>query len=131
MRAVRTAAFCQNIIHNKILNIKFRWSFLNFLPHNLIVTIRDACNRTHGKYYTSFGFFFNKELFKETVDLEFCGKKYPAPKEYDKVLSSVYGDYMKFPPKEKQVAHNPGVISFDLTNPNEKFTDDITENLDK
>ena len=44
---------------------------------------------------------------EETVDLEFEDTVLMAPKGYDHVLTWIYGDYMKLPPKEKQVpAHS-------------------------
>ncbi len=56
---------------------------------------------------------FNKEWFNESTLLEFEGTKYSAPKEYDKVLTSMYGDYMT-PPKEKdRVGHGDIYLSFD------------------
>lgn len=67
------------------------------------------------------GFYFEREDVLPPTELEFCGKKYPAPKNYDKVLTIRYGDYMKLPPKKEQVAHNPGRISFDLSKPDEEF----------
>lgn len=44
--------------------------------------------------------------FLEQVDVEFEGKTYKAPKEWDYYLSSLYGDYMKLPPVEKQIRHD-------------------------
>ena len=32
----------------------------------------------------------------------FEGKEYMLPSEYDKVLTSIYKDYMKLPPEEKR-----------------------------
>jgi len=46
------------------------------------------------------------EWFGEGVYLEFEGVKVRVPKEYDKWLTQVYGDYMKLPPEEKRVAHH-------------------------
>ena len=43
----------------------------------------------------------------------FCGKKYNVFHDVDKYLTQVYGDYMKLPPKELQVAHSPLAIDFD------------------
>ena len=43
--------------------------------------------------------------FKETVEVDFEGKKYPAPKAYHDYLKSKYGDYMKLPPENKRVGH--------------------------
>lgn len=49
---------------------------------------------------------FKKELFSETVDMQFEDISAPVPKEYDKVLSSLFGAYMEFPPLEKQVSQH-------------------------
>lgn len=46
---------------------------------------------------------FHSEDFDETCYLEFEGKLYPAPKGYDRVLRTTYGDYMKIPPIEHQI----------------------------
>ena len=50
-------------------------------------------------------------LFKETVEVPFEDIMVKVPKNYDQYLKNLYGDYMKFPPKEKQVGHhyNSGV----------------------
>ncbi|MBO7187803.1 MAG: LicD family protein [Clostridia bacterium] len=47
-----------------------------------------------------------KSCYDEFTLLNFEGKSFKAPKEYDKVLTNLYGDYMKLPPKEKQVTHH-------------------------
>lgn len=44
--------------------------------------------------------------FAESCKLSFEGKKFNAPINYDDVLSRMYGDYMKLPPKEKQISHH-------------------------
>jgi len=59
-----------------------------------------------------------KETFKRNVILplstvEFCGLKLKAPNNPDKYLSHLYGDYMKLPPVDKRVAHNPILIKFE------------------
>lgn len=43
-------------------------------------------------------------VFEGNTELPFEGKFYNAPLKYDEYLSQIYGDYMKFPPKEKQVS---------------------------
>ena len=52
----------------------------------------------------------------ETCDVEFEGMKLKAPKEYDKYLKQVYGNYMKLPPLEKRVGHHHNEI-IDLDKP--------------
>ncbi len=39
--------------------------------------------------------------------VEFEGKMYNAPKDYDKVLKRVFGNYMELPPEEQRITHNP------------------------
>lgn len=45
-------------------------------------------------------------IFKSFTTLEFSGNKFNVIKEYDRYLSSHYGNYMELPPKEKQVTHH-------------------------
>jgi lipopolysaccharide cholinephosphotransferase len=40
------------------------------------------------------------------IDVEFEGENFRAIKEYDKYLTNIYGDYMKLPPDEQQVANH-------------------------
>ena len=44
--------------------------------------------------------------FDEYIDVEFERYKFKAIKQYDIFLREFYGDYMQFPPKEKQIAHH-------------------------
>lgn len=46
------------------------------------------------------------QWYSDTVKVMFEQHQYNAPRDYDKVLSHLYGDYMKLPPKEKQVSHH-------------------------
>lgn len=46
------------------------------------------------------------EWYGEGVDVEFEGLKLKAPKEYDKWLTQVYGNYMELPPIEKRITHH-------------------------
>lgn len=48
----------------------------------------------------------NRSAFKTSVLLEFEGRMYKAPIGYDEWLRNIYGDYMQFPPKDKQVNHH-------------------------
>lgn len=44
--------------------------------------------------------------FGEGVDVSFEGISVKAPREYDKYLTQLYGNYMEFPPIEKRVSHH-------------------------
>ncbi len=54
--------------------------------------------------------------FYDTVEMEFEGHLFPAPKNYDEVLTNIFGDYMTPPPPEQQKPHH-GIIRvcFDTT----------------
>ena len=47
-----------------------------------------------------------KANFEGTVEVEFEGVKLKAPIGYDRILRSIYGDYMQLPPEEKRVTHH-------------------------
>lgn len=58
---------------------------------------------------------YPKEAFEKAVFLPFEDTKLPVPVGYDIYLKTAFGDYMKLPPKEKQVASHD--VSFmDLDN---------------
>ena len=45
-----------------------------------------------------------KDITEERILLNFEGRKFFAPKEYDKWLTLLFGDYMTLPPEEKRVS---------------------------
>ena len=49
---------------------------------------------------------FQRKILAEYCDMEFEGKSFKCLEHYDEYLMSLYGDYMKLPPKEKQVSHH-------------------------
>ncbi|MCQ2800506.1 MAG: LicD family protein [Bacilli bacterium] len=51
------------------------------------------------------------DIFRETIKVPFEDIEVKVPKQYDKYLTNLYKDYMKFPPIEQQVGHhyNSGV----------------------
>lgn len=50
--------------------------------------------------------FLPKSLFEDTIFVDFEGHKFRAPKYYDMMLSSIYGNYMELPPIEKRISHH-------------------------
>lgn len=58
----------------------------------------------------AFGSKFNhpidKQVFSDKLLVQFENRKFYVMSGYDKYLRSVFGDYMKMPPKEKQISHH-------------------------
>lgn len=54
----------------------------------------------------------DSDWLSNCIDLDFEGRKYPCPEQYDKILHHYYGDYMKLPPKEQRVRHHSFVIEW-------------------
>lgn len=95
--------------------------FFNLLPESWVVRLRDKFASGKGDNCTSFRFTFKCYDFFPTSTLVFQGKEYPVPRNYDKVLTEVYGEYMKLPPEDQRVTHEPLFISFDLEKDKEKY----------
>ena len=57
---------------------------------------------------------YPSDMFDNLIEMEFEGRKYLCVKEYDKILTYEYGDYMKLPPMEKRVqTHHPILINYE------------------
>ena len=54
---------------------------------------------------------FEREIATERILLDFEGRQFYAPKEYDKWLTILFGDYMTPPPEEKRVS-NHGIKAY-------------------
>ena len=53
-------------------------------------------------------------MFKDFIEVEFCGKKYKSVKCFDEFLTIMYGDYMQLPPEDERIwSHRPDILSFD------------------
>lgn len=94
---IRTLASIGKIIPMKLL---FR------LQH--IISLKDRKGKSNLRYYSNYQpdylyVTLQKEWCEETVDLDFCDMKLMAPKGWHEVLTMVYGDYKKLPPKEKRI----------------------------
>lgn len=60
------------------------------------------------------GKIFKREWFEDTIDQPFENTTVKIPRDYHGYLTSLYGDYMTPPPKEKQVSdHHHYYLNFD------------------
>ena len=49
---------------------------------------------------------YDKDTFENYTDVDFEGHKFMAVKDYDKLLTIQYGDYMALPPEKDRVPHH-------------------------
>ena len=49
---------------------------------------------------------YDRQLFEETIMLDFEGLKFRAPIGYDTFLKHIYGNYMELPPENKRKPHH-------------------------
>ncbi len=94
-----------------------------WMPVSALSRLQNAVMRLNknerSKYFVNLGSQYHyvkqtieKDRFLPPVQVEFEGKYYSAPKDYHYFLSRIYGDYMKLPPEEKRINHNPIKIVF-------------------
>ncbi len=104
-RGYKKAPFKKKIIMN-ISNIFFN----NKLFDKYFINQARKYNNINTKFI---GFLFNfskfskivfdKNIFGKAKYLEFEGRMLPVPQKYHEYLTLIYGDYMKYPPKEEQL----------------------------
>lgn len=65
--------------------------------------------------YSAKKLIFPNKLFSDEAKLIFEGYEFRAPKYYKDVLSTIYGDYMKYPPKEERGTwHSTSIFDPDI-----------------
>lgn len=97
------------------------------LPHKARVTLYHKSERFISKWVKNAGVpwfspntiivckrYFDSDIFENMTTVGFNGKEYCCVKDADKLLTKIYGDYMKLPPKEDRVwKHHPIVVDFE------------------
>jgi lipopolysaccharide cholinephosphotransferase len=86
---------------------------------NLQQKIMSYNSNSKSKYFINLGSNYNyikqtmpKDKYYPPSKVEFEGKLYNAPSDWDYVLTRIYGDYRQLPPEEKRITHNPARIEF-------------------
>ena len=47
-----------------------------------------------------------KNIYRETIEVEFEGVKLKAPIEYNKHLKNIFGNYMELPPESQRISNH-------------------------
>ena len=92
----------------------------NKYVHKLIRSVRLSARKLGATHFANFGSQYKLskqtmpiEWYGEGTPIEFEGRMYNAPKEYERVLSSIYGNnYMQLPPENKRRTHYPIKVVF-------------------
>lgn len=78
------------------IGMGFVWSLLNLKPKTKL---------GYEKHFSVYGNSYNKDMVYPLNEIVFEGKTVLGPADPDRYLTSIYGDYMKLPPKEKRRTH--------------------------
>lgn len=130
IQAFLTKKISSIIIHKRGLNIgkpKSLVKLLLFIIRPLKIQsmsifqqrIMSLNSNNKSKYFINLGSYYNyvnetmpKNKYYPPVQVEFNGKNFNAPNDWDYVLTRIYGNYMQLPPVEKRVTHNPIRVEF-------------------
>ncbi len=72
-----------------------------------------SCYVSLGSHYRCFRQAIPKSAYLPATEVEFEGRMFSAPRDWDRILRRIYGDYMELPPEGQRTTHNPVRISFD------------------
>lgn len=112
-----------NNIFGRLLRLFFHYilklipdNTTNYIQSRLFCMFRDkddikyVSHLTNGASLSRFNkYAMEKEKFYDVIEGKFEGHYFPIPREYDKVLTNLFGAYMELPPIEHRQPHH-GVI---------------------
>lgn len=113
-----------------ILHLVLSYESLIKIYNKIIVRYNDTSDSvsllTHGMQFIT-KYWCKQNDLRETVCMPFECIEIPVPKNYDKIMKNMYGDYMKFPAVEDRGTWHDNIIIFDPDVPYKQFL----ENMDK
>lgn len=126
--------FCYQFVINSCIKMDMYTKFRTKLHHavydilNFIPISRKTWKRLFTKEITFFNYkktervtdcfspsgyiAFQRDDFEPAVKAKFENFEVRIPKNYDKILTQIYGDYMRIPPKEKRYNAAPDTLDF-------------------
>lgn len=107
----KKANYYQRTISKKIINTFGKLVLLPFSVHQILKMMDKEARKYHygstpraGIIINPYGTceIMNKSIFDQAIKKTFEGREYWVPQNYDAWLSSIYGDYMQYPPIEER-----------------------------
>lgn len=65
---------------------------------------------------------YSKSLFQQRIEVPFEGGRFPVPSDYDRLLTILYGDYMRLPPPQQRLRKRHAIL-VDLDKSYEAYSD--------
>ncbi len=84
---------------------------ISSLLMKLAIRDPDRCERIGTIDAVPFEGKFARKDWEEMIRLKFEDTEFCAPASYDRILRTIYGDYMQLPPEEKRHGHVEGYVS--------------------
>lgn len=117
--------FIQDLFFDKTENLSLLLKIFKKIPLGIrravikfmdTLFIKDPMKSEFIEYLWGFGVgrCFNKDLFTESIASDFEGYKFSIPKDYDKILKQIYGDYMQLPDeKDRKTTHSFAILDLE------------------
>ncbi len=100
----------------RLLLVPFSIKLLTDIRYKIMISENDKDNRFYINYGTNYSIekaIFPKEYYGEGIMVPFENRKYRIPKEWERILTRVFGNYMTLPPEEqRKLTHAPIYIDF-------------------
>lgn len=111
----------KSLIRGVFRKILYIWLNIRNNPELLYYKKYCDASKNKGEYVTNFDTMTFKEMFTSFCRYEdmfplkrvkFESIEVNVPNNIDKILTSIYGNYMQLPPMEKRVNHSPAILDF-------------------
>ncbi len=108
VRLSPTRSFSRNALLAVLKTLTLPKCYKNVIKKigEIIASCPRGTRMTDYNEYTNYRLEFNNQSFESLIDVPFEKYSFKAIKDYDRVLTMCYGDYMKLPPKEQQITHH-------------------------
>lgn len=102
-----------SLIHATLNNIPISLEYWKKMYLKTMIKYNDIETDYVTEYYARYGIIsFNKKDFNPSKKVKFESLSANIPKNYDKILTQLYGNYMELPPTDERYNHTPEVLDF-------------------